>query len=354
VFAKDLPKIDLIIGGSPCQGFSFAGKGLNFEDERSKLFFEFVRLVKECKPKHFLLENVKMKKEYEMIISTYLGVSPVQLNSALVSAQNRVRNYWTNITQVPPGMFRYIHFPIPQPKDKGILLRDILESEVDEKYYLSKRMLSYFLNRAANFNKGKINIREEQEKASCLTSSMASYDISDNFIKADTNLTPSNNQKKANCLTAGGNSGGLHSDMTLIAAMRGRNPENPKSRKKGIETEQQLEPRFDNKTNCLTSVQKDNLVLVDFSYKNEAIRHYKHKLPTLQQRDYKDPKCFSNGIKIRRLTPTECERLQTVPDGYTAHVSDTQRYRMIGNGFTVDAIAHILSFGKLPKHHSAR
>ena len=92
-----LPKIDLIIGGSPCQGFSNAGKGLAFDDPRSKLFFEFVKLVEELKPKFFLLENVRMKKEYLDVISEYMGVEPIMINSALVSAQNRVRYYWTNI-----------------------------------------------------------------------------------------------------------------------------------------------------------------------------------------------------------------------------------------------------------------
>lgn len=108
--------IDLMIGGSPCQGFSFAGKRLNFEDPRSKLFFEFVRLLKEIKPKYFLLENVKMKKEYQDIISSYLGVEPILINSSLVSAQNRERLYWTNIPNVS------------QPKNKGIFLKDIVEN----------------------------------------------------------------------------------------------------------------------------------------------------------------------------------------------------------------------------------
>ena len=93
----ELPKIDLLIGGSPCQGFSFGGKGLNFDDPRSKLFFEFDRLLKALKPKYFLLENVKMKKESEQVITDYLGVEPVEINSNLVSAQNRKRLYWTNI-----------------------------------------------------------------------------------------------------------------------------------------------------------------------------------------------------------------------------------------------------------------
>ena len=108
-------KIDLLIGGSPCQGFSFSGKQLNFEDPRSKLFFEFVRLVKELKPKYWLLENVVMKQEYQDVISEYLGVEPIKLNSTLTSAQNRVRLYWAN-------------FEITEPKDQGIKLQDILET----------------------------------------------------------------------------------------------------------------------------------------------------------------------------------------------------------------------------------
>lgn len=119
VKAEDLPKIDLLIGGSPCQGFSMAGKKLNFEDERSKLFFEYVRLLKECKPKYFLLENVKMKKEYQDIISSYLGVEPIEINSNLVSAQDRKRLYWTNISN------------ISCIDDKNIKLKDILEYPIE-------------------------------------------------------------------------------------------------------------------------------------------------------------------------------------------------------------------------------
>lgn len=115
-------KIDLIMGGSPCQGFSFAGKQLNFDDPRSALFFEFVRLVKELKPKYFLLENVVMKQEYQDVISKYMGCEPIKINSALVSAQTRKRLYWTNI----PG--------IEQPEDKRIILKDIIEREIPGEY----------------------------------------------------------------------------------------------------------------------------------------------------------------------------------------------------------------------------
>jgi len=134
VYGKDLPEIDLLIGGSPCQGFSFAGKGLNFDDPRSKLFFEFVRLKNELEPEHFLLENVNMKKEYKDIISNELGVEPILLDSSLVSAQSRKRMYWTNI-------------PIKSIADKGIVMDDIVEDG-----YYSTRDKSYCID--ANYGKG--------------------------------------------------------------------------------------------------------------------------------------------------------------------------------------------------------
>ena len=127
VKANELPKIDLLIGGSPCQGFSFAGKQLNFDDPRSKLFFEFVRLLKECTPKYFLLENVKMKKEYEDIITEYLGVKPIAINSELFSAQDRKRIYWTNIN------FKEL------PNENKLIVEDILEEEVDAKYFIDPK-----------------------------------------------------------------------------------------------------------------------------------------------------------------------------------------------------------------------
>lgn len=320
VKAQDLPKIDLIIGGSPCQGFSFAGKGLNFEDERSKLFFEFVRLVKECNPKYFLLENVKMKKEHELVISQYMKVAPIEINSALVSAQNRVRLFWTNIAQKPYGLFDDMITDIPQPKDKGILLKHILEPEVAEKFYLSDKMLKGILrtSKGDNFK----HIFDENEKAPTI----------DTRVGASTHFSP------------------------YIVASRGRNPENPKSRKSGLETEQMLEPRFDGKTNCITSVQKDNLVMqLNGSTESGGVQPYQQNRvydtngisPALMAQMSCGTHAILEGAKIRRLTPKECERLQTVPDDYTDCVSDTQRYRMLGNGWTVDVITHILNHLKI-------
>ena len=240
---ENLPKIDLLIGGSPCQGFSFSGKGLNFEDPRSKLFFEFVRLVKETKPRYFLLENVKMKKEYEQVITDYLGVEPIEINSSLVSAQNRVRLYWTNIPN------------IQQPEDRGIGLTDILED--NEK-----------------INPGAIRGRQ---------------------------------LNKATILGRRLNEEGKREDYNM-----------------SIPITQCLEVRATNtnKSNCLTTVAKDNVLTT-----MPIGRH---------------PDAFNKKLPFRYYTSKEYCRLQTVPDDYFDGVaSENQIRKMIGNGWTVDVIAHI-------------
>lgn len=319
VKAAELEEIDLLIGGSPCQGFSFAGKQLNFDDPRSALFFEFVRLLKECREINpnvfFLLENVKMKKEYQDVITEHLGVEPIEINSALVSAQNRKRLYWTNI----PG--------VQQPEDRGIFLKDILEIEVDEKYYLSDEIVA------------KFNIHNWTGQTGCINN-RGNLDI---------------RNEKSMCIDANYHKGmDNHGQRTHICvASRGRNPENPTSREAGLPTEQMLEPRFDGKTNCLTTVGKDNLVMqLNPSTESNGCQPYQQnrvydtagKSPCLMAQ----MSCGSHAVleepqfRIRRLTPIECERLQTVPDNYTAVVSNTQRYRMLGNGWTIDIIAHIL------------
>jgi len=162
-----LPKIDLLFGGSPCQSFSFAGKrkgmstkceteiltlehylqlkseGYEFEGQ-SYLFWEYMRLLNECKPTYFLLENVEMGEKWEKVLSKAIGVNGIHINSALVSAQNRKRIYWTNIGMQPSGLFGDLESIIEQPNDRGILLKDILETEVDEKYFLSEKMINGF------------------------------------------------------------------------------------------------------------------------------------------------------------------------------------------------------------------
>jgi len=217
-------KIDLLIGGSPCQGFSISGHKLNFEDERSKLFFEFVRLLKETKPKYFMLENVgSMSNDVRNSISELLGVEPLHINSKLLSAQHRNRYYWTNISQT-------------EIIGNDVKFADILEEGVDKKYYYSETVLN------------RLNLE---------------------------------NLKRA------GKAG---------------------YKCKGVEVEK-----------CAPIVARH--------YKGMQSQHY----PVIKEVD-----------GFRKLTPIECERLQTVPDNYTSGVSDTQRFKMIGNGWTVDVISHIL------------
>lgn len=231
---KQLPKIYLLIGGSPCQGFSFAGKQLNFDDPRSVLFFEYVRLLKELKPKYFLLENVKMKKEHQDIISENLGCEPVLINSSLVSAHDRKRLYWTNI---PMSVL---------PENKSIFLEDVLDyNNIDDWYFLAEDKNRRFAAKDYKLDRDK----------SCVLGTISPYQGDRVFdIKG----------KGSSLSAAGGNNGGGSCNLIMT-------PRN----------------------------------------------------------------------KLRKLTPLECERLQTVPEGYTSTVSRAQRYKMLGNGWTVDVISYI-------------
>lgn len=354
----DWSKVDLILAGSPCQGFSFAGKQLAFDDPRSRLFFEFVNILNHARkynPKvKYLLENVNMKHECMRIINEKMGVFPVNINSVLVSAQNRNRWYWTNIKTKMLGLFSEIHVDIPLPKNESIYLKDILEKEVDEKYYISQAVIDRMLRK--QYSIPSIN----PDKAGTLNtknnSGQMSLDSGTTFIKTDIDGNIKLNQDKASCFTVGANSGGYHSDMDLICcvAMRGRNPDNPADRTAGNYVEQCLEPNISGKTNCLTSVQKDNLILsctLRTFKDNFGFRMIKSgKAGTVPVRAREDG-CGQNvlkiGSKIRRLTPTECDRLQTIPTWYRWECSETQHYKMLGNGWTVKVIIHILKYLEL-------
>lgn len=348
VFAKDLPQIDLIIGGSPCQGFSFAGKQLAFDDPRSVLFFEFVRLLKQCKPKYFLLENVKMTKQSENVISKYLDIAPIEINSNLVSAQNRKRLYWTNIGAKPDGLFGFQKCMIEQPKDRGILLADILQDDVPEKYFLSDKALAYLNKDSGNWSDRLSSVNYSNEsKAKAIVANYCKgvpYNV----------LCIASRGRKETCLTPKRTDYGKSITKDYESGK-------VKEKRKNI---QQLEPRTDGKTNCLTSVQKDNLVLIVPEDTKKGYAEIKEgqcfdaEQPNSKTRRGRKMANKSNCLltqnqfmqfkqgKIRRLTPVECERLQTVPDGYTACVSDTQRYKALGNGWTVDIISHILKYIK--------
>lgn len=430
VDVSKLEPIDLLIGGSPCQSFSFAGKrvgmstadkeeiytlnrylelkeeGFQFEGE-SYLFWEYMRILTDIRKYNpnvlFLLENVEMGKKWERVLSEAIGVYGVHINSALVSAQNRRRIYWTNIRTRRNGLFGELHSDIPQPEDKGIILKDILEDKVDEKYYVTSKRLEY-IAKEFKLKKGYTQI-DSEDKALPL------------MARGYTNWTGD----------------------YICVAMRGRE-----------DGKQHLEPQLAGKTNSLTSVQKDNLIMKDvrvkgFSYTDRGIRPHRGDyrksgvseygtilytdqksdthiashvgmiiekdlpLSKRQNANYKsadqkanpflstshkgsqangmtlvrgiiqlNPSKDSGGVqpyqqdriydvngiapalcsghggmgcnvntdRIHRLTPTECARLQTIPNWYKWECSDTQQYRMLGNGWTVDVIVHILSFIK--------
>lgn len=289
-----LPKIDLLIGGSPCQGFSFAGKQLNFNDPRSKLFFEFVRLKNETNPTWFLLENVLMKKEFQDVISNQLGVEPIMINSTLVSAQNRKRLYWTNI---PVNTY---------PEDKGITWKDVREHGVElETMYYTDVGLDWIGRHGSRKNK-KLILYDEREKVKCLDSGYSKKYASQRFFAII-------DEKPAKIVGRRLNENGTRKDNDST-----------------IEMTQCLEVSFNDKMGCVSTVSKDTVVST---------------LPSGQYRNvYKE---LENGKHYRYITPLECERLQTVPDNYTNHVSNSQRYKMLGNGWTVDVICHIFSFMNL-------
>lgn len=330
-----LPKIDILIGGSPCQSFSFAGKrkGMSTKDEQeiltldhylelkaegfefegqSYLFWEYMRLLNEVKPKYFLLENVMMGEKWEKVLSKAIGVKPIMINSSLVSAQNRQRLYWTNIGLEPQGLFGDLETIIEQPKDKGILLKDILEEDVSQKFFLSEKGL----NRIASYNNFEKSI-DNTNKSLCLAKGYDKQGRDNTYIV--------HNMMPRSSTTGKGGSGPLS--------------------------------RTDGKTYCLDTGSTNAIELRTVKQINSS-KESGGQQPYQQNRVYD-----SNGLmtcldtdsgrksiyidsKIRRLTPIECERLQTVKDNYTNHVSDSQRYKMLGNGWTVDVIVHILKYIK--------
>ena len=284
--------IDLLMGGSPCQGFSVAGKQLDFNDPRSKLFFEFVRLKESLKPKYFLMENVPMKQESQDIISRYLDVKPVMINSSLFSAQNRKRLYWTNIP-----------FDIPTD-DKGTILQDILEDGIANEAMTNQDGKAHCITARYNGAVWWNSIQRKQR-------TMVQVGEADNIKGFDSIKRIYSPNGKAPTLTT--MQGGHREPKVAIGRIVNRRLDEHGVRKDNqldLPFTNQLEVSDTNKSNCLTTFTKDN-VLVD-------------------------------GMQWRKLTPVECERLQTVPDNYTNHVSNSQRYKMLGNGWTIDVIAHIL------------
>jgi len=340
VNADDLPIIDLLIGGSPCQSFSFAGKrkGMSTKDEQeiltlehylelkaegfqfegqSYLFWEFMRLLNETKPKYFLLENVEMGEKWEKVLSKAIGVNGIHINSALVSGQNRKRIYWTNIGMQPKGLFGDLESIIEQPQDKGILLKDVLENEINDKYFLSNKMIE-------GFEKHKIR---HDEKGTGFS------------------WKPTEGDKKASCLRA---NAALAPTDNIVMVNDSINC------KYGFYTCSNFIENF-----CNTCEDGDNYEINELKNINVLGGDFRHDEGFRWRQSGKSGTLATKGATenslsgiplakinstIRRLTPIECERLQTVKDNYTNFVSDSQRYKMLGNGWTVDVIAHIFKY----------
>jgi len=234
--ASDLPKIDLLIGGSPCQDLSNAQKGLGLKGEKSRLFYEYIRLYKELNPTYFLLENVKNK--WGNFMSDIIGVDFIEINSSLFSAQSRPRYYWTNI-----------NFPHLPKERHSEVLENIIVKNVDEKYYFNKKGLDTFIKENLSF-----------DKAPSKEGIVKIFDVPKSIIND-------------------------HERQRRIYALNSKSP--------------------------TILARADTTKIID-------------------------------NKRIRKLSPLECERLQNIPDNYTASCSDAQRYKMIGNGFNINTIVHIL------------
>ncbi len=259
----NLPSIDLIIAGPPCQGFSIAGKGLNWDDPRSQLFFKAIEILWKYNPKYFLFENVaSMKKDIRAEIDELMEVDSVLVNSALVSAQNRKRLYWCN-------------WDVGQPKDKGILLKDVIESQ------------------GTGVLKNLGEWKEKNDKSNCIDA---------NYYKGVDN----------------------HAQRTMV-----------------FSDKSQTIPATIYKKNAKSMVKrgKKGLLVRTLSEKSKTVRSGGLGSPPGAKQNWDS---INDNGSLRKLTPLECERLQTLPDNYTEGVSNTQRYKMIGNGWTVDVITHIL------------
>ena len=438
---KDYQDVDLMLAGSPCQGFSFAGKQLAFDDPRSALFFEFIRLLKAIKPKYFLLENVRMKKEFLDVITQQVSdcyeaddvapefkdmlgnvtIKPHFINSSLVSAQSRQRYYWTNI----PG--------IKQPEDRGIVLRDILETEPENFTKMSDKFvkrngdkncmidknkekahnlsaMEYVKNgRQGNYlacddegkpvhkpvkktERNRRHLRQLDEKSLCMTATMYKGAGNNGMTLVPQKPIKLANEKgnhyggglfdtkgKSPTLNGIGNGGGGTNNIPKVLANKPiKVGMETKPKQVGIATDingHDILKRVyspDGKSPAVNTCQGGNRepkVAVQ-SYREVRTDEAKAMRKMTRQQTGKDHTPFrakkleprkdgkvgtvtpslnkDHEISIekeeltwRKLTPLECERLQTVPDNYTNHVSNTQRYKMLGNGWTVEVIKHI-------------
>ncbi len=443
--ASDLPHIDLMVGGSPCQGFSFAGKKLNFDDPRSKLFFEFERLRTKIQPTHYFLENVMMLKQHQNIISNMMGAEPIIINSSLLTAQNRRRNYWLSWCLEQKDLFGTFAPNIPQPADRNIFIRDILEDlVVEKKFFLSAERIQKLIQNSelqkTIGNSFSFSPKGENEKATALTVG-GQGSKTGNYLKIDRYGTVKNNQDKASTIQVSGSGDNSDMDLLLLGNLHfGRSDtakaERVENLKSGNDSNSFNDkvvafvspdkaqtlciapsrdsliamyqvPRGKNKggfsdvEKCATitsnAFEQNNFIVQgcaervrhdgegcqieynQFGKANSLLSQNPNKSmvaikkvvqlnPSTQSngcQPYQQDRFYStngkakelchslsigsnyiyDGIAIRRFTPLECCRLQGIPDGYDwGDTSDSQKYKMLGNGWTVPVIMYLLDY----------
>jgi len=413
VYDREIPSksLDIFITTPPCQAFSLSGKRKGEKDKRGVLFYNSHEFIVKNKPRYFIFENVKgllsddSGKTFNRWLD-YLGgksvngnpvifpledATPYHIYHKVLNAknygvpQNRERVFIVGIRDDSDNTFTW-----PKKQHLTKRLKDVLENDVDEKYYLSDKMIDYLNQRSNNFNNGKVNYKYENDTASCVTKSSSSLDISDNIIKIG-NTNPSGNGMNGNVFDAEGISptlstnkgegikvrsenekgiiqlnnpnhsndriysyagisptlntmqGGNRQPFIAIGAIRGRNPENPLSREVGLPTEQRLELNLKGTSNALTTVQKDNVVVCE-QRNDEGLRFFKDGLcGTIRTiADGGDKRVIRNQT-IRRLTPRECFRLMDFPDTFTWPVSNSQAYKQAGNSIVVAVLAGVIS-----------
>ena len=421
--ATKLGHIDLLIGGSPCQSFSFAGKrvgmattdkeeiytlerylelkrgGFQFEGQ-SYLFWEYMRILNEVRQTNpdvlFLLENVEMGKKWEKILSDAIGIQGVHINSALVSAQTRKRIYWTNIRTRMQDMFGTPVSDIPLPKDRNIYLKDILLDEVDEKYYVKQEVIDKIIkHKERNQAKGNgfgVKFHEQNKKMDALrvggkcwndlVYTIGNHEKENKFISTPVVRDRGNLRKidKSNCIVANYWKGmDNHGMRTMVHEERFMPIHIPEATKKGyaeifpgecfdgtqLGSKTRRGRKMTGKCNCLMAqaipeyylyeIKEEDIIKEDI--KSGVLRTFKDGkgfreiksgkgacVPARARTDGSGQNCCMINERIRRLTPTECARLQTIPEWYKWECSETQQYKMLGNGWTVEVIKHIFSF----------
>jgi len=381
VTGKMLGKVDFFCGGSPCQGFSFSGKQLAFDDPRSVLFFEYVRLLNELREINpdmvWMLENVQMKKEFESVITDMLSVSPLKVNSALFCPQNRVRNYWLS-WKVNPLLFvdrqRYIHHILESdseeeiktytPRDQGSSSEncqqvgqadDIRGFDIIKRVYSSKGKAPTLTTMQGGHREPKVALTEPEWSAA----SIRNRRLDENGVRKDDQLElplvpclEVKGEKKSNALTT------VQKDNLTSTLPQGRYPiadivggQGKDLLRADIQKASTLLARdykgFGNQG--MTGVRVPKIKQYPRGKNKGGIRGHDGKTPTLTSSlwQYNNHLTYDEGYTWRRLSVVECSRLQGLPDDYCKSVSKSQGYKQLGNGFQVDTIFELLK--QLPK-----